>query len=78
MVYAMCSVHALITSAVVHMGQDEDVTEESLTFKFHAMVLSPLSLGSRISAKQDPEGAPDVSKALSVSTLSLHASHGGD
>jgi hypothetical protein len=41
----MCSVHALITSAVVRMGQDEDVAEESLTFEFRAMVLFPLSLG---------------------------------
>jgi hypothetical protein len=34
MVYAMCSVHALITSTVVHMGGDEDVVEKSLTFEF--------------------------------------------
>jgi hypothetical protein len=33
-VYAMCSVHALITSAIGRMGEDEDVAEESLTFEF--------------------------------------------
>jgi hypothetical protein len=32
----MCSVHALITSAIARMGEDEDedVAEESLTFEF--------------------------------------------
>ena len=33
-VYAMCSVHALFTSAIVRMGEDEDVAEELLTFEF--------------------------------------------
>ena len=33
-VYTMCSVHALFTSAIVCMGEDEDVAEELLTFEF--------------------------------------------
>jgi len=32
-VYAMCSVHALFTSAIARMGEDEDVAEELLTFE---------------------------------------------
>ena len=39
----MCSVHALITSTIARMGEDEDVTEESLTFKFMQWFY-PLSL----------------------------------
>jgi hypothetical protein len=39
----MCSVHALITSAIARMGEDEDVAEESLTFEF-VQWFYPLSL----------------------------------
>ena len=39
----MCSVHALITSAIARMGEDEDITEESLTFEF-VQWFYPLSL----------------------------------
>ena len=34
MVYAMCSIQALITSAIARMGEDEDISEESLTSEF--------------------------------------------
>lgn len=41
----MCSVHALITSAIGRMGEDEDVAEESLTFEFvQWFYYDPLSL----------------------------------
>ena len=30
----MCSVHALFTSAIARMGEDEDVADELLTFEF--------------------------------------------
>lgn len=38
----MCSVHALITSAIARMEEDEDVAEELLTFEFVQWVY-PLS-----------------------------------
>jgi hypothetical protein len=39
----MCSVHALVTSAIARLGEDEDIAEESLTFEF-VQWFYPLSL----------------------------------
>jgi len=70
-VYAMCSVHALITSALARMAEDEDVPEESLTFEFVEWLILFLSKLTRLCPIQGPEGAPGISKALAVGTSSL-------
>jgi hypothetical protein len=44
----MCSVHALFTSAIARMGEDEDVAEELLTFEF-VEYFYPLSLKANAS-----------------------------
>jgi hypothetical protein len=46
----MCSVHALFTSAIARMGEDEDVAEELLTFEFVEWFY-PLSLKANASPK---------------------------
>ena len=77
-VYAMCSVHALITSALARMAEEEDIPEESLTFEFVEWFISFLFKLTSLCQTQGPEGAPGISKALAVGTSSLWASHGGD
>ena len=63
----MCSVHALITSAIAHMGEDEDITEETLKFEF-VQWFYPLSLKVNVSL---PNTGPGRSTGVYQKLLQL-------
>jgi hypothetical protein len=42
----MCNVQALITNGILRMGEDAEVSEESLTFEYVLSFRCPLMLAS--------------------------------